>query len=206
MPLFTYTTPLPVSGNNPSVDQPNMTVNNASVNSIIDVDHYSFNVNSGGLHKQSTYPVQSIPTTTSGQAAQYANTANSQSQLFATTDAGTNAYQMTRFNDSKFSLFGTITNNYNASGAAFSGGWTFLPGGLLFQYGYFVANLISSKTVPFPVSYTTAVFNIQLSEEVSDSSTIRSQVVSGSVGNSSFGWQGTSSSGLQYIYWSAIGK
>jgi hypothetical protein len=51
MTFQTYNTPLPVSGNNPSVDQPSMTTNNASVANLIAQDHFGFNNNAGGNHK-----------------------------------------------------------------------------------------------------------------------------------------------------------
>lgn len=58
---FNYINPLPVSSNNPSVDQPNMTINNASVLGILDVDHVGFNVSNGGTHLQVTFSSENTP-------------------------------------------------------------------------------------------------------------------------------------------------
>lgn len=64
MPLFTFNTGIPAAGNNPSVDQPDMQINNLSTNDILDIDHVTFNANNGGQHKQITFnidPLQGFP-------------------------------------------------------------------------------------------------------------------------------------------------
>lgn len=55
MSFQTYTTGIPDAPNNPSTDQPNMKVNNDSNSAIWLEDHYGFNDNLGGEHKQVTY-------------------------------------------------------------------------------------------------------------------------------------------------------
>lgn len=52
---FTFNTAIPAANNNPSVDQPDMLVNNQSTDAIINVDHISFNAMNGGQHKQVTF-------------------------------------------------------------------------------------------------------------------------------------------------------
>lgn len=211
MPLFTYTIPLPVSGNNPSVDQPNMTTNNASVNSIIGIDHYSFNVSNGGLHKQSTYPVQTIPSTSAGQAAIYSNTAG-QSQLFGTTDAGANAYQLSRFIDAQFTKFGTFTAAGTVSGTYVqTAGWTFLPGGLLFQYAQVTRASISPSTinVTYPVAFTTSQVIVTITPICVSGGTSAvhlPSIVNGSVTATGFtcNWD-SSTTGYAGFTWTAIG-
>lgn len=51
MPNFTYTRNIPAASHNPSSDQPIMQTNANSIDSIIEVDHFSFNANEGGWHK-----------------------------------------------------------------------------------------------------------------------------------------------------------
>ncbi len=159
MPLITYNTNIPASGNNPSSDQPSLQTNTNNIPVLIAVDHYSFNDSLGGLHKQVTLVNESIPTTAVNQIAVYSKTSG-QSQEFITSDLGAKEYQMTRFIDANFALFGKNTNNYNGVGTKFTGGWTFLPGGMLFQYGNFndgVGGISpSTGTVIFPVAFTTA--------------------------------------------------
>lgn len=49
---FTFNTGVPAAANDPSVDQPDMLSNNVSTNSILAVDHISFNTAGGGQHLQ----------------------------------------------------------------------------------------------------------------------------------------------------------
>jgi len=48
----TYTNDIPLATNNPSQDQPDMKINTNAVDTILNVDHVSFNTNDGGTHKQ----------------------------------------------------------------------------------------------------------------------------------------------------------
>lgn len=52
---FSYNNLVPATNNNPSVDQPDMLINTQSIDSIVNVDHVSFNAASGGTHKQVTF-------------------------------------------------------------------------------------------------------------------------------------------------------
>lgn len=58
---FTYTTGIPATNNDPSVDQPDLLINTNSVNSLLDVDHVSFNAQNGGTHKQVRYSSKNTP-------------------------------------------------------------------------------------------------------------------------------------------------
>lgn len=58
---FTFNTAVPAANNNPSVDQPDMLVNNQSTDGIINVDHISFNAMNGGQHKQVTFNNKNVP-------------------------------------------------------------------------------------------------------------------------------------------------
>lgn len=151
MPALTYTLNIPAAQNNPSADQPDMKINTNSIDSLLNVDHFTFAFGNAGWHRQVTLPIEPTPTSLAGQAVMYANTSG-QSQLFATTDAGGKAYQLTNFNDSLFSKFGSSTGK----------GWTFLPGGMILNFGFLStpASSPSSGTITFPRPYTTANINI----------------------------------------------
>lgn len=205
MPFFTFTTSIPAANNAPASDQPLMLTNNVSTSSILNIDHYSFNNNSGGLHKQVTLPVESIPSSASGQAVLYANTSE-QSQLFATTDNGGNAYQLTKFIDAQFTTFGTNTN-YISPGTTL-GGWTFLPGGLLFQYGQIVpTHTPGTTTVAFPVPFTSnsTVFSINITAVSTSSSTANLSSAVASFNKTSFLANTTGGSSTTLFFWTAIG-
>jgi len=61
MPLISYTRDIPDAPSDPSVDQPIMKINTNSTDDIINVDHYSFNQNEGGDHKQVTFANKNVP-------------------------------------------------------------------------------------------------------------------------------------------------
>lgn len=67
--MIPYTLGIPAAGNNPSLDQPDMKDNNDAVNTILAVDHVSFNTAKGGTHKQITYVAKSSPSTPAGDIA-----------------------------------------------------------------------------------------------------------------------------------------
>ncbi len=225
MTFINYNLDIPDGPNNPSVDQPKMKVNTNSIDQILDIDHFSFEENNGGLHRQVTLPLRggSPGTIPPGRAANegtlYTKTANTTTQLFYTPDNSTNEYQLTRTNSAGIALFGANTTNYGGAIATFlySGGWTFLPGGLLMQYGvvygangggvYVASTLPITGTIPFPIAFTTEVrsitFEIRRDSVVNDSSaTAVSRTTPPSTTNFTYV---TATSTSDALYWSAIG-
>jgi hypothetical protein len=90
---FSYNTGVPAAPNNPSVDQPEMLINCESINSILAVDHVTFNTSgtgtpgsSGGQHLQVTFNGKNVPSglPTDPLSIIYSNsgTASTISQLF----------------------------------------------------------------------------------------------------------------------------
>lgn len=167
MPNFTYNRDIPDAPNNPSNDQPPMKVNTNSTDDLINEDHYSFNDNNGGLHKQARIiNLLAIPAALSaGMGTLYTKLAtssgvNTESNIFFTPDNSGNEYQITRpitgsfASFSQIGAFGTVTAGYTMAA-----GWTFFPGGMLFQYANVIrAAGISPSTivVTFPVQFSTA--------------------------------------------------
>lgn len=118
MPNFTYTTDIPDGPNNPSFDQPKMKTNTNSTDSIIEVDHYSFNDNLGGYHKIVDFVNQGvIPATPAGVGCQLLSGANN--LIFANAQIPA----------------GTFLTNSNAPPVAATKGSTFLAGGMIMQWG-----------------------------------------------------------------------
>jgi hypothetical protein len=208
---ITYNLNIPASGNNPSDDQPLMDVNTNAVNTILAVNHYSFNETNGGKHFQVDMPTQGAEPTPasgvlSGEGCFITNTVTAgTTEEFYQADGQTDLYQITRTNHAFFSLFGDNTNNYNSVGADFTGGWTFLPGGLLLQYG-FVNDPEEEDfdTVQFPVTFTTGCFSITTTAV--RSSTNVDTIYIKSVSASSFQYFNTSDGGITGFYWIAIGS
>jgi hypothetical protein len=162
MPNYTYYTDIPFATNNPSNDQPLMQQNTDAINNLIGEDHFSFNNNNGGLHQKTRLVNQSgLPSgIASGMGTVYTKTvatsaSTNESSLFYVPDGTSNQYQLTRTIAPSGSLFGTNTNYTGDQ----TGGWTFLPGGLLLQYGR-IANLAKPISVTFPISFTSDVFSI----------------------------------------------
>ncbi len=144
-----------------------------------------------------------------GEGTIFTNTDSSSNvQAFYTDGASGNAYQMTNTSPSKFSTFGNV--NY---------GWTFLPGGLIYNYG-FVSTTGSSPSngqVTFPrpftsspniLIYTSAYFN-QSSIPSSQATIYIDYRTSGptAISNTTFNWDLETGSGhVDGFNWFAIGN
>jgi len=170
MTKYNYTDNIPFSTNNPSNDQPKLQENTNSIDNLINEDHYSFNQNNGGFHKQSRYPnLLAIPgATISSSTTLYAKSAEGTSNLFSTNGVSGNEYQLTfqTTSSTQFALFG----NDNAITTGI-GGWTFMPGNggnqslmvplaatgaIIYQYGSAPTTLNSRTTnIVFPIPFTT---------------------------------------------------
>ncbi len=218
-----YFTNIPFAANDPSVDQPDMQTNTNSIDSWVNIDHYGFRdvSNLGGLHTQVTMPVLPvIPIrllTTSGilytknvpvALAQSANT------LFYTPGTSTKEYQLTRTisSNTEFNRFATNNINQNTGPGSGRSGWTFLPGGMLLQYGTYTgpfgAGTFGPFTVNFAINFLNAPYSITLaltkaSPASSAVSTI--DIVDGTVGISSFDILIVNASIDQSFSWMAIG-
>lgn len=111
-------------------------------------------------------------------------------------------YQLTRAISASTASFST--NSVALGSANGFGGWTFLPGNLLMQYGYFNPN--TSTTVIFPIAFTSTPFSVQLTPSVSSNTTVRTGVSTGTLTNSQFVFQGSVNAALNPVYFIAIGK
>lgn len=144
-PLIPYTNAIPAAANNPSADQPDMQSNTDAIDDLIDRDHYSFNTNFSGLHKQSRYVAQTTPTTDPGILALYNKTGSGGSELYMVRDnnAGTDV---------------ALTTSKIGAPIASTNGASWLPGGILIQWGQ--ATKTTGGTVTFTAAFPTAVFSV----------------------------------------------
>lgn len=209
---FTFNSLIPAANNNPSADQPDMLTNNVSTRGIIAVDHFGFDVANGGRHLQVQLPLRGgspgtiPPSLIAQEGTLYTKTvtssgASTETGLFYTPDLSANQYQLTRTITASFALFGTNTGYL----ADHTGGWTFLPGGMLLQYGA-RSTPGTSGVITYPVVFTTGAFSIQLTMSRNASSSTQSVSVDNSIAPSasSFAYRSSSSS-TDPIYWVAIG-
>lgn len=171
MQNFNYTRGIPFLTHDPSNDQPPMQTNTNSVDDLIDVDHYSFGENFGGGHRQVQMPVLgAIPSgLISGEGTLYTKTSG-ESSLFYSPDATTNQYQLTRTITADYSKFaGDVAIVCSGGSGSGTGGWTFLPGGILLQYGLIVFK--TQTAITFPTSFTAdaTTFGLTLGSDNGDS-------------------------------------
>ena len=201
MPTFIYTNDIPDANNNPSTDQPDMKVNTNSIDSLINVDHYSFQESGyDGTHRHVQLRDDetlngTIPTGLQGSGWEtiYSSKTSGIGDLWFVREAALTGIRLT----------GPGTPNPIASAAAgqASNGYTFLPGGMLLQFG--LTNAVgASLAVSFPITFSTALLSLTLgtiSGAANRFFTITSQSTSGFTVVSSTGISVTGS------YWMAIG-
>jgi len=95
MSFISYNLNIPFQSNKPSVDQPNMLTNTNAIAAWVLVDHFGFNDNQGGWHKNIHQPPQGTPGTVAGINQLYAQNVSPNTtggtpdtQLFTKTGAG----------------------------------------------------------------------------------------------------------------------
>jgi hypothetical protein len=220
LPLFPFDNTIPFGTHNPSADQPIMLANNQASLSISQVDHFGYNVNSGGYHQQvrmanrTTYPLSpNPPAVITGFGGVFCDqtvstTGLNETGLWYYPDGRTSGspatpeiYQMTRTIDGSYPLFAKNTNNYNGVGMTFAGGWTFLPGGLLLQYGFAGLVTAAGVTITFPVPFLIPPFSIQMTQITSGAG---APILVGVSGITNTGFTAKSTVNAQ-VNWIAIG-
>lgn len=140
---MSYTTGIPASGQTLGASRPQILDNFTSLKTTIDQDHVDMNNSGPGKHNKSTYPEQAAaPTTAANEGAVYTKEAATTTELYWRKENNGAEIQMTR---------GTPTDGVK--------GYTFLPGGLLLQWGAVNAT-ISGVPETFAIAFTTQVRTI----------------------------------------------
>ena len=227
MTNFAYDNSVPATNNNPSDDQPDLLQNTQSAALIWDEDHIGFGQQNGGFHKQARILNQvAIPTgRIAGEGTIYSKLASSttpltESNLFFTPDISGNEYQLTRPVTASFTRFGTnLAYGSPPAGSSFVGGWTFLPGGLLMQYGIYSGTVSGNPGIPssippilFPVKFDNPPINIQITQVADSAGTNNSSVIvslkSGTISTTTFSVNVTNVPTNAYVgfSWVAIGR
>ncbi len=141
MPGITYNLNIPLATNSPSVDQPNMEVNTNAVNTILAVDHVSFNTTGGGQHEQVTFNSTNIPggVPTGSTSIEFTknNLAGFPYPFFINAQAGSVAAALPMLPDLK-----TVGTNYG-----------FKLGLIIFNFGSIAAST-TPRTITFAVPMT----------------------------------------------------
>lgn len=199
MTLISYTLGIPNGPDNPSADQPLMKINNDHISQLIAIDHAGFNVNNSGNHNKSTYLAQSVsPISAAGQLVLYSKTGSSGQELHLVRDG----------------ILGTDTLLTTAQITAPSrtqNGFTWLPGGLLLQWG-FKTIAPGSNTITFTTEGCVAfavVAGFSPIVTVSPRRTVNpnnvDQIYVNATSATTFTINNTSGGGITDMYWHAIG-
>ncbi len=154
MPTFTYNENIPFASNDPSDDQPKMQTNTNSINSIINVDHYSFESSGGrdGYHKPIHMFAQSAPGLAGADGVFYASINSIDNLPWPVwQNAGTNVF-----------IAGPAQGNPN--------GYISLGNSILFQWGVIPQSSNLTNTAAFSPPFT-AILNVGFSVFRNDSST-----------------------------------
>ncbi len=213
-------TDTPLANQDLDVSQPLIRDNFNSADTTFGINHYSFkNLTAQmGKHKFVSLPVLAnyaaiSPAPVAGDQTIYSKTVSAVSQLFCAADATGNEYQLTRIIPASFGVFSTNTVYPQVPAKAYeSGGWTFLPGGLIMQYGSSLPGQSSSQTgtTKFPISFTSPAFMVMTTPVIRSTGGSQERVIAvvdTTITATQFQWtwdNGTSS----YVgfNWIAIGK
>jgi hypothetical protein len=205
---YNYQKGIPNRPNKPSVDQPQMTINNDSNFDIWKVDHTGFGNGSNidGYHTVIHQTTQAAdPTDSSALNRVYSKVANGRTQLFV--KSGNNVV-------SQLTGHQSATDGYQ---------WI---GGVLVQWGRVslgapgLQNLNAAQTITLPLAYTVGLWNVQFTLATDDPTAALSNVnsvyfIPGTSTLTQIKWvskvkdssgSATSSVNVKFIYWVSIGQ
>ena len=148
---------LPNVGNTLGGTRDQIRTNFTLLKTTIDKNHIDMDGSFPGKHIMSQYNVASFPGLAgmqAGDATLYGKILGGVSQLYYTPDASMKEYQMTNPDTATYATFGTKdVSLYNR-------GWTFLPGGLILNYGSYSNASGDNGTFIFARPFTVGVFSI----------------------------------------------
>lgn len=192
---MTYTL-LPNSGQSLGQTRSSIRTNFQLIQSAQDTNHVALGTVGAGKHKFVQMPEQgSAPTTAVNEGALYTKvgTSPAETQLFYRAENSGFEYRLTRPDSSNTASFAVNTN-----------GWTFLPGGLILQYGT-VATPGTSGTITFPKAFTTTFLSIQFTvKRDTASSGVATYAVTQATPLSTADYK-ISNSGATTLFWWALG-
>lgn len=156
---MTYTSNIPKTGESLGSTRTRINANFNTIDSMLALNHVAFNSLGEGKHKFLQMPDQSsAPNTIANELALYSKSLSANSQLFMRSESAGSEYQITNVDDAYIAKFGELTLVINQ----YYTGWTFLPGGLIMNYGTIPAILNLSNDIVFARPFSTNVYSIQL--------------------------------------------
>lgn len=207
---MTYSADLPITGDSLGGTRDRVRTNFQVISTTLAVNHVAFGGAAGeGKHKflqmpEVTASGAGVPSTAVNEGGFYTDvgTNPAETNLFFRGENSGNSYQLTHVDSS-------LTASFATAAGVNSSGWTFLPGGLLLQYGLrSVAAKGTATTITYPKPFATAVYSVTIGSVTNegDFPGANNQFVKdGSVGLSTFQVVNSSSSSARKVYWQAIG-
>ena len=188
--MAVYTTDIPQPGDIPSQSQDQILQNFQSLADAQDRNHVSLTnvtLTDRGKHNFLQMPEQgSAPATAANEGGVYTKEASSITNLFWRQESNGTEVQMTN-----------IAPTYDAGNFR---GYTFLPGGLLIQYGFVNAVVTNTVVITFPVAFSADPYTV-----TANSNTISlNPIAITSIGTTSFTAGRLATTSIR-IYWMAIG-
>jgi len=199
--MSSYQPNIPTGLVNLDVDYQNIQNNFSQLNTSFGINHFPFDNNTPNNGKHTFVEMKdsgAIPAPLTGsEGTLYTKTAAAVTDLYYTPDNSTNEYQMTRTISASFGTFSSST------------GWTYLPGGLLLQWGKVAGSSANTIPVVFPVAFTNPAYSVQVIPERAASSpgdSTLTVIVTGSITTNGFTIGNVGSHTMVGWYWMAIGK
>lgn len=147
-------------------DYLNLQNNFRAIDSYISRNHIPFSSNSSNSGKHTAVEMLNTigniipPGLANFEGTLYTKSDGTQSQLWFTNDNSGNEYQLSRIINASFAKFATNTSLPIGTNASGVGGFTFLPGGMLLQYGQTTPPSGGVSTTVFQVPFTNTPFSI----------------------------------------------
>ena len=155
---MTYLPSIPSGADIPSMSQSQIQTNFQQLENVFGADHYAWDYATTllrGLHQQVTLPqLAAAPATTSTQLAVYTKSDGTSPQLFVRRKSSGTEIQMTAAQNP------VVANP----------GYTFLPGGLLVQWGNLSIVGSSTSTITFPTAFSASPYSVTITQERADTS------------------------------------
>lgn len=206
MTVYDYTNDIPNPPNAPSVDVPNMKINTNSISGIISTDHIGFGLSNGGAHNQ----VQIANTGGINGQIPAGLIGNGFETLYSSNTQGNGELWFVRGSDAT----GTQLTGPGVPSAT-SNGYTFLPGGILIQWGIQTGtatsgtvNFVSDGNRNFPNECWIVTIGPKYnSSSGAPTSAVTYTVDQKTISNTQFDWILVGSqTNFKGFYWIAIGN
>lgn len=207
---MTYNPNVPASGQSLGETRVPIQTNFTNLNTAFLANHSPLTTNTDGKHKFVQLPESGAgwdnnstpPTTATNEGALYTKvgTNPAENTLFFRAESNGFEYQITKVDDAHTGTFSTATN-YNGTN---TGGWTFLPGGMILMYGITTGS--GSYDIVFPFSFPTSDPPFSITATIAASAPRTFSISTGTPATDSGFRIQVSGSAASSCHWQAIGN